>query len=497
MKSATAESLGIPSKAISAFLQRILDHRLNLHSLLILRHGYLAAEGYWAPFKRDRKHRLYSISKSFTSLAVGLMIDRGLLSLDDKVIQFFPEKCPPNPHPWLAAATVRDMLMMADCHDFPTHKFEDPDWIATWFDTPPSHMPGQIFSYNTTCSNLLCAIVEKLAGMKFLEYMRPLFDVLGVSSDIYCIETPEAYSFGGSGVIATPRDLAKVALLCLNEGCYDGQQLISRDYIRQATARQIDNYIDHSAGENDIEHQQGYGYQIWRTRNNGFCFYGMGCQLAIGLPDKDLLIVTTGDTQGTSPDTSELMSALWETLYHEIKNEPLAEDMSAHKELEKQLAKLSLPVAEGKLSSPLLPSIKAKTYFMEENAMGIQQFRFDFHEDRVDMAYIKKDRKYEITFGLGYNIAGIFPEVYSAKRINTKRSTGYETHSSAAWRDDNTLLLICYITDDYFGSLKINASFSQDSLTVLMKKRAESFLDNYHGFASGTTIILPSHKRFL
>ena len=488
LETETPENLGIPSGAIMAFLDRILDHRLNLHSLLILRGGKLAAEGYWAPFSRDRKHRLYSSSKSFTSLAVGRMISEGRLSLQDRVVQFFPEKLPQQVHPWIARATIRDMLMMADCHESPTYSFDDTDWLAGWFNKAPDHLPGMIYTYNTACTQVLCAIVEKLTGMKFLAYLRPVFDAIGASPDIWCIEAPDGCSFGGSGVMATPRDLARTALLFLNMGRHDGQQLISENYMREATTRQIDNYIDHATSDDDIEHQQGYGYQIWRTRHNGFCFYGMGCQLAIALPDKDLLVVTTGDTQGTLPDTSEVLSALWENLYDQISDGPLPENPGARNELAGRLLKLAMPVVQGVLTQPLTARINGITYDMAENPMGIKTVRYQFRENTGTLAYVNATGAHEISFGLGWNQPGVFPEThYSGRRIGTPKNAGYEMYASAAWRDEKTLLTVCYITDDYLGSLAINATFSDQYVTLLMHKRAEAFLNEYHGFASGRT----------
>src|SRR3954462_7941522 len=105
------ESLGIPSGAILNFLQRIDSERINMHGFLLVRRNQIAAEGYWAPWSADRKHRMYSISKSFVALAVGMMVDEGKLTLNDCIAQYFPDKLPAKLHPWLATSTVRDLLM--------------------------------------------------------------------------------------------------------------------------------------------------------------------------------------------------------------------------------------------------------------------------------------------------------------------------------------------------------------------------------------------------
>ena len=139
------ESQGIPSRAILNFLQRIDSERICMHGFLLVRRNRIAAEGYWAPWSADRKHRMYSVSKSFVSLAVGMMIDEGRLTLDDRIVEYFPDKLPEELHPWLAASTVRDLLTMSTAHSSTSYTRDDPDWVWTFFNRIPSHPPGTIF----------------------------------------------------------------------------------------------------------------------------------------------------------------------------------------------------------------------------------------------------------------------------------------------------------------------------------------------------------------
>jgi len=479
------EAAGIPSGAVTAFLDRLLEHRLNLHSLLIIRHGKMAAEGYWPPYDKDRKHRLYSASKSFASLAVGRMMDEGRIKLSDRIVDFFPEYLPEKVHPWMEMSTIRDMLTMADCHAQPTHRFGQPDWVASWFDTAPNHIPGTIFQYTSMASNLLCAIIEKLSGMKFLTYMRPVFDEIGVSEDIWCVETPEGNSFGGSGVIATPRDFAKTVLLCMNKGRHNGRQLISEAYIDAATSKQIDTYVM-VGGTHDIDHQLGYGYQIWLSRENGFAFAGMGGQLALALPDEELLLVTTGDTQGTAPDTQEIRSAFFDLIYKNLSSVPLPENRAAYALLSEKLNNLKPMTVDGGVTSPISAEINGAEYIMEDNHAGITKLRFEFTGDTGSFNYTNKTGDHSIRFGFGKQIQGVFPEThYSGPRIATPKNAGHEIHTSAAWRGDRTLIVECFVTDDYLGSLQINAAFTPGHVTLVFVKYAENFLDEYQGYAVG------------
>src|SRR4051812_211885 len=282
------DSLGIPSKAILKFLQRIDAERICMHGFLLVRRNRIAAEGYWAPWSAERKHRMYSVSKSFVALAVGMMVDEGRLSLDDRVAEQFPDKLPAKLHPWLAASTVRDLLMMSTPHSTTSYTRKDPDWVWTFFNRAPSHPPGTIFAYDTAATVVLTATVERLAGMPFLDYMRPRFlDRIGFSADAWCVRTPEGISWGGSGVICTLRDLARVALACMNGGMWGEERVLPEEYVRAATSRQIDNTIRGNCG---------YGYQIWCEKENGFSFRGMGSQYALCFPHREFLFTCIADT---------------------------------------------------------------------------------------------------------------------------------------------------------------------------------------------------------
>ncbi|MGI6201574.1 MAG: serine hydrolase domain-containing protein [Christensenellales bacterium] len=479
---ATPEAVGIASEHIEAFVRRLNARKLNLHSVLVIRHGQLAAEGYWAPFTAADKHRMYSVSKSFTAIAVGKLIGEGKVSLTDPIVKFFPDKLPEQVHPYLAGSQVQDLLRMADAHLTDTYKFTDMDWIDTYFKTPPTHLAGKIFTYNTSATVTLCAMVERVTGMPFLQYLRPEFDKLGVSEDIWCIQTPCGYSFGGSGVICTSRDLAKVALMMMNGGRVDGEQLLPADYVAAATGYQIDNRLTN----HDFEHQQGYGYQIWRTRHNGFSFYGMGSQLAVCLPERDLLLVTTGDTQDQSPDTTEILEAFWEEIYDKLADEPLPEAPEAQRRLSVLLDSLAMAPVEGARETPAAQRVSGRTYRLDDNPMGIAWARFDFAGGEGSMTYANQTGEHTLRFGFGRHIQQAFPEThYSGSRINTPLGKGYRCHGSAAWADGRALIIRIAVTDVYLGTLNINATFDGDTVTLLMTKTAEAFLNEYQGFASG------------
>jgi CubicO group peptidase (beta-lactamase class C family) len=471
------ESLGIPSKAILNFLQRIDSERICMHGFLLVRHNRIAAEGYWAPWSADRKHRMYSVSKSFVALAVGMMVDEGRLTLNDRVANYFPDRLPGKLHPWLATSTVRDLLMMSTPHSTNSYTREDPDWVWTFFNRTPSHPPGTIFSYDTAATVVLTATVERLAGMPFLDYMRPRFlDRIGFSADAWCIRTPEGGSWGGSGVICTLRDLAKVALSCMNDGMWGEDRVLPAEYVRAAISKQIDNTIRGNCG---------YGYQIWRERENGFSFRGMGSQYAICFPDREFLFTCIADTQG-APAGSAIPAVMWEELYPYLSDAPLPENRAAHAELADKIEWLAVLPLPGNPDAQARSGMDGVWYALEENPMGITRMRLSFKEDQGTWEYTNGQGDNVLEFGIGRVLSGKFPQSnYFGEQIGSVPGIEYECLASAAWIDEQTLNMEVYITDIYLGGLRISFAFKGEEIGVFMTKQAEWFLDEYDGFAGG------------
>jgi len=477
---ATPESLGIPSGAVEDFLSELTKKRLCMHGFILMRHGKVAAEGYWPPFDENRIHRMYSVSKSFTSIAIGMMIDEKRISLDSKVSEFFTEYLPNSPHPYILEATVRDLLMMATYNKQNSYTNASPDFAKTFFtDTGPKHKPGQVFHYDTAATTVLCALVEKLSGKAFLDYMRPVLDAIGFSKDAFCVKTPEGRSWTGSGILCTPRDLARVALLCINGGQWNGKQLISRDYISQATSWQIDTSVS-PEGE---ETRYGYGYQFWRVRNDGFAMFGMGSQYAICMPQNGTILITTGDTQGSGSAGDAIIGAYY-SLIDKLSPGPLPEDATAQNRLKRQISSLSIPLPIGKTGTALAREISGKKYVLDENAAGMKWLELCIEADKCRLRYENNSGEHELVFGMGKYEPQLFPEKYYGRRIGVK-DTNYKCIGAGAWVEDKTLLGTIYAVDDYLGSIKIQLTFTDGEVNGFMKKAAEWFFEDYQGFISG------------
>ena len=499
---ASPEMLGIDSRAILKFLKELEAHGHNMHGFILMRHGMIAAEGYYAPFRRDMLHRMYSVSKSFVSVAIGMLQDEGKLAIHDKIAPYFPDKCsggdPANLHPYVADATIRDLLMMATpFHTVSYSVLSNPehDWVKTFFHMRPNHRAGQIFYYDTAGTTVLCALVERLSGLSLLDYLRSKgFAEMGFSRDATCVKTPDGKnSWGGSGILCTVRDLAKFAEMCLHYGNFQGKQLVSESYMREATAKQIEN------GE------YGYGYQFWR-KQYGFCCYGMGGQMVYFLPELDLALNTVGDMQGQNGYIPWMEQLFYEIVLPTV-GEIREENHEAFAELTEYCEHLEIQTVAGAKTSPMTELIAGRSYRMEQApediplSLRLTRLCVELDPEREEGILHFDDAAGErsLGFGLGHFVHQDFPRFASRRSMLAQGNLIYgfdrenvKTHmpciTSAAWKSDHELQITCYAIGYYCGTLDIMLSFDEDTVTAFMQPYAERFWMDLSGFQTGTLI---------
>lgn len=470
---ATPEEMGISSAHIQKYIDILESNRLATHNLIILRKGKIIFEHYWAPFNREFKHRMYSVTKSFVALAIGFLEQDGLLALDDPLCKYFPKESK-NSHPFQRNQTIRHSLTMATAMPLNSWFKDKPaDRVQHYFDNRNigAHPSGTVFKYDSEASFILCALVERLTGMKLFEYLKlKLFDKIGVG-EVDCLECPGGHSWGDSALLCRPIDLLRVAEFCMNKG----EGLLNEAYVTAATSRQIDNA---EMGLNTFE-SQGYGYQFWRNLDNSFFFNGMGCQFALCVPDKEIVMVYNGDNQG-NPLAKNIIFEHFFALIARPAGKPLPPAPPVN------TAGLTLYRAHGEQHLPLEKQISGRTYKMEPNPMGITQVCLIFNGDQGTLHYTNAQGKKELPFGLCKNVYGLFPQAGYADRVGTVAGNRlYRCAASGAWVGEKNLFIKVQIIDTYFGNLNIHIGFEGNGITLRMVKAAEDFLEEYNGFAGG------------
>ncbi|MBR5309330.1 MAG: serine hydrolase [Clostridia bacterium] len=487
----TPEKAGISSSNVLEFLREFEHYGMYFHSIVLVKGHDIFTEFYRAPFKRNELHRMYSISKSFVSMALGILIDEGKVNLDDKILKFFPEYDEATKDPYVRNMTIEDMLRMSTVFSFGTTysakgpAYLETSWIHTFFNVESSHPSGTVFNYDTSASYMLDVVVERITGMPFMEFLkeRALLKT-GFSEDARCLKAPEGHSWGGSAVLASSLDLARFARLIMDGGEYNGEQLLPRWYIEKATAKQIDNGQE---GFFSVTHGHGYGYQVWRTQDDTFSLLGMGHQLAVCMPKEDLLFVCTADLQGYPGASNVIFMNIINGFKNVISDKSLPEDEAALNELKSYCESREYPVYPGNSTSSVAEYVRGKVYSMGDNPMGISEVCFDYDADGNGvMRYTNKQGEKELKFGIGKAVIDEFPQDgYFGDTIGADSGRRYRCISSGAWTTDNTLHIKADIIDDYFGNLSIIATFKGDEIGIYMQPHAEWFLEEYNGFAGG------------
>jgi CubicO group peptidase (beta-lactamase class C family) len=320
---------------ILAFLDA-LDARpdIEMHSIMLVRHGHVVAEGWWQPYSADRPHRLYSLSKSFTSTAAAFAAAEGLLDLDDTVVSHFPEFQKDIVDPGSRSMRIRHIAAMASGHQQETLSqalaLDSHEPVRGFLRIPPDRPPGTVFAYNQPCTYTLASIIQRKAEMPLTQYLRPrLFDPLGVGQIGW--QTLAGREQGYSGMHARTEDIARLGQLYLQHGRWDGSQLISEQWVAQASSSQIDTANQQS----NPDWRQGYGFQFWMSRY-GYRGDGAFGQFCVILPEQDAVVVTTASTR----DMQAVLDGMWAHLLPSLC--PSAPDGGAQEQLASRLGGLGL-----------------------------------------------------------------------------------------------------------------------------------------------------------
>lgn len=350
----------IPTSAIGRFIKRLEREDVCIHGFEIRQDGKVRAEGYYAPFEKGQPHRQYSISKSMVSLAIGLLIDDGKCKLTDPICDYFPEFVAEDADSRLLRLTIHNMLRMSTCHQKTTYKEGAYDcWAASFFTHPPTHEPGAVFSYDTSCSQVLGALVQKLSGMGLLDFLKQrIFVPIGAEDPTRWLTDPSGTPQGGSGLLMSLRDMSKVAQLVMD----GGRGLISSEYLSLATSKQIDTTMCRNP-----EERYGYGYQFWRTRS-GYAMFGMGGQLAICCPKEQIILSTIANTRLDPYGVQRIYDAF----YEEIMASLIMDEETPAEEAKLQALLSNLQVVKVPHDAAFEKTPSA-SYIMHHNQMGLRK----------------------------------------------------------------------------------------------------------------------------
>ncbi|MEP6668405.1 MAG: serine hydrolase [Chthoniobacter sp.] len=465
----TPEAEGVSSPAIEAFLDALAQSKHEFHSIVVARHGRVIAEGWWAPYAAELPHTMYSMSKSFTSTAVGLAVAEGKLSVEDKVTSFFPDDLPKVISDNLAALQVKHLLTMSVGNEHePTYAMvEQQNWVRAFLAAPITHTPGSVFLYNSAATYMCSAIVQRVTGQKVIDYLTPkLFTPLNIEGMTW--ETcPRGINTGGWGLSIQTEGLAKFGQLYLQKGKWGSKEILPPAWVEEATTKHIQqpDPAKPSRPHEDNDWVQGYGYQFWRCRHNAFRGDGAFGQFTIVLPEQDAVIAITGE----SADLQGELDLVWQHLLPAMQEKPLPADAAAQTRLRERLAGLALPPPAGPLTSPVATNISGKMFRLNTNSLGLQNISFDFEMTSVHCTFRTEQDTYAISSGLGAwehgetALPGTPPRIISGGA--PPAGTRHKVAAAGTWKDDQTWVMTWrYYETPHHDT--VSCHFDGDKVTV-------------------------------
>lgn len=469
-KRVTPESEGIQSEGILHFLEDVEKKGIELHSLMVIRHGKCCAAGWWKPYGPEELHPLYSFSKSLTATAIGFAEQEGLLSLEEKLVDIFPEEIPQDASAYLRQADLHHLLIMGCGQETEGEYHDSEEWIRDFLHHPFLHEPGTFYRYNTLGTDMLGAVLKRKTGEDITEFLRPrLLEPLGIRK-IVCsrMRDKNAVENGGAGMKLVTEDMAKFAYFLLNRGKWEGRQLLRESWFDRACSKQIE-----TAGDSEghvKEWANGYGYQCWMcTLPDSFRADGAYGQFGFVYPTLDLVVVTTSATE----QTQSIVDSMMEHLLPAVKEGQLQESTETG-HLQNKLAQLRIPPCFGDKNPVMEEKLRGRVFeTTAENARKgcssletliggaglfdvedgeITKMSFSFGEDTVTWKVWENGETKEITasFARSFHISACGGRRYAA---------------SAGWRDYSALEMEIRRLDAISGG-RIIFRFTEQGLTL-------------------------------
>jgi hypothetical protein len=451
------ESQGVSSEAIRNFISAAQASGLEWHSFMLLRHGNVIAEGWWKPFDAQYKHTLYSLSKSFTSTAIGLLVKDKKIKVDTPVISFFPDEVPAEPSDNLKQMTVKHLLTMNTGHGTDTtgKMREGSDtWTKTFLSLPVEHAPGSHFLYNTGATYMLGAIVKKVSGQDLEAFLTPrLFEPLEIHDHDW-EKSPQGLSVAGWGLRVKTEDIAKLGQLYLQKGKWNGKQILTEEWVHDASSAQT------TSNTGDSDWSQGYGYQFWRCKPGFFRGDGAFGQYCVVMPQHDTVVVVNSE----SFDMQKQMTLMWEHLLPGIQPSALKENSGVLDNLKSDLSGLAIPVVKRSPTSALSNKYKNTSIKLNPNEFDVTAIQIKLSAQGCSIIVDSPKGKQAIQSGWEKWLTGKESATYPFMTTN-RNLVKSKMAATATWASENSLQINVKFVEAIHGD-KITFDFEGSKVVV-------------------------------
>lgn len=465
------ENHGLSSEALLEFLAQIDRLGLDVNSFMLLQNGKATARFWRKPYRPESPQLLFSLSKSFTSIAAGIAWDEGRFELTDQVISFFPEKLPKTISENLAKMTVHHLLSMnAGHHDnIYGQVAHEQDWAKAFLAQDVEHEPGTFYRYSTHCTYMLSAIIERVTGGSLVDFLMPrLFEPLGIPRPSW--ETcPLGMTAGGMGLSISTEGIAKFGQMLLNRGMYEGKRIVSERYIELATTEQSDNRKEATR----IDSAQGYGYQFHLCRRGCYRSDGAFGQLCFVAPKEKIVIAATSSFRSMN-ELQTLLDLIYKFIIDRLGRPDIspAQSTEDYSLLEQHLADRSCPVPTFRPVPNEVPELRHRRYAMNESPSHLQELFIHMTGEQVELQLRYRDYEDRLLFDLtkAVHTRGIFTKDLSLHE--------QDVVTYAYWEDKDTLeLVLFYIETPYKVSYTLK--FKENSLMLRFRMNVSMGMTTY------------------
>ena len=496
----TPEQEGVDPNMLNYLYKRLNAlPEVDIHHLMVLRHDKVIGELHAAPYRATDLHTLYSASKTVTALAVGLAIEDGLLTVDDKVSKHLRDKMPDRLSPALDSLTVRHMLMMAAGREPDLSIPEgESDWLTTWFAGDFSHV-GQRFIYDSMCTHALAMIVSRLTGKRVLDYVRERIFIPMHITDADWELAPDSVETAGWGLRLHAESEAKLGLLMLHGGEWQGKQLVSRKWIKEMTREHISTMdpgpkpplkqrilkflrsIWHAirswfTGYNIDHYYLGYGYQtkaIQHPRAESFFAAGYGGQLIYVVPKLDMVFVINGRAANYGDELN--------TIYYSFVDPMIG---GKHPTSEVPTVAMAIDMPQGNATHPLEKLLLGKTFSLEDNLLGMKTIEVSRQGD--DRLFTMTDHRGVLqavaACGEWRFTTGDDRPIYIMECRNQLDGTRrpFTSVAAYAWQGDTLALRLDWL--DGGNNRRLKMAFDGNDVTLIANDNFDPLLtDTIHG----------------
>ena len=449
----TPEAVGIKSEDILHYIDTLEHSNTEMHGLMIMRHGKVCAEGWWAPYAPNLRHGLQSHTKTYAATAVGIAYTQGLLKLDERLIDIFPEEAPQDPSENLKALKVRDVLCMGNGMDEMPRNSEN--WIRDFLHTPVNHEPGTTFMYNSVGSTMLGAIVRKKTGLGLHAFLsQHLFHKIGIDPENlrwYCMA--DGMETGGGGLLATTEDNLRLMKLYADGGVWEGERILAEDYVKLATTLQNESATESINNPQAFDNFLGYGFQSWMCKPKGvYRADGAMGQFTIVCPEQDMIIAITETAVGAHWAQTTL-DLTWDFL-EKIGSGDVPENEEARDRLVRKLASLNTPNPVCRPFSPRIESISGKKYKVTNGELSPEMRSFMGGSKSIQVSEFSFDFD---CYGCVWNVTqpdgskeAIRVATYGGRFTNLVKTPDAQTQllvASGGWLEENVFQVVCRWTE--------------------------------------------------